>query len=219
MTTKTHQFRRVSTQRVRGAAAFVLVALLLASGPAPAAVQGSGAGASAGAGAKDTREQIARGGYLVLVGGCGDCHTPMKMGPKGPEPDMARRLSGHPAQLKMPPPPKLGDGPWLWVGSATNTAFAGPWGISYGINLTPDAETGLGKWTEAQFVAALKTGRHLGASRPILPPMPWQSTAQMKDEDLRAIFAYLRSLPPIVNRVPDAQIAPPPVSAPGAARR
>jgi len=156
------------------------------------------------------RSRVARGGYLVLVGGCGDCHTPLKMGPKGPEPDMTRQLSGHPAQLKMPPAPKLGEGPWLWAGSATNTAFAGPWGVSYAFNLTPDPDTGLGKWTEQQFVAALKTGRHLGASRPILPPMPWMTTARMEDEDLRSMFAYLRSVPAVSNRVPDPQVAPPP---------
>jgi hypothetical protein len=64
-------------------------------------------------------------------------------------------------------------------------------------------ETGLGKWTEANFVGALTTGKHVGVSRPILPPMPWQATRNMTDSDLKAIFAYLRSLPPVVNRVPD----------------
>ncbi len=145
---------------------------------------------------------LKRGEYLVLTGGCGDCHTPMKMGSHGPEPDMQRMLSGHPANVKMTPaviPP----GGWGWMGSFTNTAFQGPWGISYAINLTPDMETGLGKWTEANFVGALKTGKHLGVSRPILPPMPWQATRNMTDSDLKAMFAYLRSLPPIANRVPD----------------
>src|SRR5690349_3961450 len=71
-----------------------------------------------------------RGEYLVEIGGCNHCHTPLKMGPKGPEPDFTRRLSGHPADLVMPPPPKP-SAPWLWTAAATNTAFAGPWGISY----------------------------------------------------------------------------------------
>lgn len=151
--------------------------------------------------------QIARGEYLVTVGGCNDCHTPLKMGPKGPEPDFSRRLSGHPEALKMPPAPKLGQGPWMWSGAATNTAFAGPWGISYARNLTPDRLTGTGIWTEEMFIKTLRTGRHWGVARPILPPMPWQNYAQMKDEDLRAIFAYLRSIKPIRNEVPDAVVA------------
>jgi mono/diheme cytochrome c family protein len=151
----------------------------------------------------DDSANVKRGAYLVNVGGCGDCHTPMKMGSHGPEPDMTRMLSGHPAQLKMPPAPALPEGPWQWVGAATNTAFAGPWGVSYAANLTPDTETGLGKWTESQFVSALKTGKHLGASRPILPPMPWPSISRMTDSDIKAMFAYLRSVPAIVNRTPD----------------
>ncbi len=89
---------------------------------------------------------VARGQYLVTTGGCHDCHTPMKMGPNGPEPDMSRALSGHPQQLEMPPAPQLPEGPWLAVSSATNTAFSGPWGVSFTANLTPDAQTGLGAW-------------------------------------------------------------------------
>jgi mono/diheme cytochrome c family protein len=151
---------------------------------------------------------VKRGEYLVTIAACSDCHTPFKMGPKGPQPDMTRLLSGHPESLKMPPAPKLPEGPWLWVGAATNTAFAGPWGVSYAVNLTPDSETGLGKWTQGQFIAAMRTGKHLGASRPILPPMPWPAIGQMTDADLKAVFAYLRSIPPIRNRVPDVIIPP-----------
>jgi mono/diheme cytochrome c family protein len=166
--------------------------------------------------------QIKRGEYLVTVGGCNDCHTPLKIGAHGPQPDTLRMLSGHPQEVVLPPAPKMAGELWAWAGSATNTAFAGPWGVSYAANLTPDPETGLGRWTEAQFVATLKSGRHLGVSRPILPPMPWQNTAQMRDDDLRAIFAYLRSLAPIKNRVPDVGIAvartASTFSAPGAAR-
>jgi len=121
------------------------------------------------------RTQVARGAYLVAVAACDDCHTPLKMGPKGPEPDFSRRLSGHPAGLVMPPAPKLGTGAWMWSGAATNTAFAGPWGISYSKNLTPDKVTGIGIWDEAMFVKSIRTGRHWGVGRPILPPMPWQS--------------------------------------------
>ena len=140
--------------------------------------------------------------------GCNDCHTPWKMGPRGPEPDMTRALTGHPSDIVMPPPPSLPPGPWTWMGAATNTAFAGPWGVSFTANLTPDPETGLGKWTADMFIAALRTGRHEGKGRPILPPMPAQMIAKLDDADLKAIFAYLQSLAPVSNRVP-APIDPP----------
>lgn len=145
---------------------------------------------------------VSRGSYLVRTMMCNDCHTPLKMGPKGPEPDTTRLLSGHPQDLVMPPAPSLGQGPWLWVGSATMTAFSGPWGTSFSANLTPDPETGLGSWKLETFVAALRNGRHEGQGRPILPPMPYPFIGSATDDDLRAIFAYLRSIPPIKNRVP-----------------
>jgi hypothetical protein len=146
---------------------------------------------------------VQRGQYLVTAMGCNDCHTPWQEGKQGPEPDMTRMLSGHPAGMVMPPPPKLPPGPWLWLGAATNTAFAGPWGVSFSANLTPDSETGLGKWTPEMFIAALRNGRHEGKGRPILPPMPYFAVNKLNDEDLRAVFAYLQSLKPIRNRVPD----------------
>ncbi|HET7706472.1 MAG TPA: diheme cytochrome c-553 [Thermoanaerobaculia bacterium] len=155
-------------------------------------------------------ERVKRGQYLVTIGGCNDCHTPFKMGPNGPEPDMSRALSGHPEGLVMPPAPKMGDGPWVWAGAGTNTAFAGPWGVSYARNLTPEKLTGTGIWTEEMFIQTLRTGKHWGVSRPILPPMPWQNYAQATDEDLKSIYAYLRTVQPIKNQVPDAVLAAPP---------
>ena len=145
-----------------------------------------------------------RGQYLVSVMGCNDCHTPLKMGPKGPEPDMSRFLTGHPEQIG-PLPSAKSQGPWLWAGAATNTAFAGPWGVSYAANLTPDRNTGLGIWTEDMFVRAIRTGRHMGTSREILPPMPWPAFRNATDADLKSIYAYLRTLKPVVNHVPDVQ--------------
>ena len=153
--------------------------------------------------------KVKRGEYLVTIGGCNDCHTPFKLGPKGPEPDMTRMLSGHPESLKMPPAPKP-SGPWMWSGAATNTAFAGPWGVSYARNLTPETLTGTGIWTEDMFIKTIRTGRHWGVARPILPPMPWFNYAKMTDDDLKAVYAYLRSIPPIKNEVPEPIIAPPP---------
>ena len=156
--------------------------------------------ASAAPPAKDPR--VERGGYLVRIMGCNDCHTPLKMGPNGPEPDMSRMLSGHPRLLQMPPAPDLGKGPWGWVGATTNTAFAGPWGTSFSANLTPDTETGLGSWTEKNFLEMARTGRHQGKGRPVLPPMPVACLGAATDEDLRAVFAYLQSIPAIENAVP-----------------
>ena len=154
------------------------------------------------------QQQVERGKYLVGFGGCNDCHTPFVMGPKGPEPDMSRALSGHPANMVMPEPPKP-NGPWLWSGAATNTAFAGPWGVSYARNLTPDQVSGLGVWTEEMFLKTMRTGRHMGVSRPILPPMPWQALNSLTDEDLKAVYAYLRTVKPVRNEVPDPIIATP----------
>ena len=151
-------------------------------------------------------DKVARGKYVVTTSGCNDCHTPWVMGPKGPEPDMTRMLSGHPQDLKMPAPPAA-QGAWAWSGGATNTAFAGPWGVSYTANLTPDKVTGIGIWTEDMFIKTLRTGKHWGTSRPILPPMPWPWFSKMSDEDLKSIYAYLRTIPPVHNQVPDPVIA------------
>lgn len=151
------------------------------------------------------QDRIERGRYLVNTSGCHDCHTPMKPGANGPEPDMSRALSGHPEALQMPPAPALPSGPWLVVSSATNTAFAGPWGVSFTANLTPDAETGLGRWTSKDFAATIRSGRHMGKGRPVLPPMPIPAYRHFNDDDLDAIYAYLRSVPAIRNRVPEPQ--------------
>ena len=183
-----------------GLTALALVALPGAIGyRATEAIQMSGAPA-----ARKTLDPtlVERGRYLVSAMGCHDCHTPWKPGPQGPEPDMTRALTGHPSDLVMPPPPKLPEGPWLWMGAATNTAFAGPWGVSFTANLTPDPETGLGQWTEEMFITAIRTGRQQGKGRPILPPMPWPMIRNLTDEDLRSIFSYLQSLKPVHNRVP-----------------
>ena len=102
----------------------------------------------------------------------------------------------------MPPVPKLPAGPWLVVSSATNTAWAGPWGVSFTANLTPDVETGLGAWTARQFADTIRTGKHLGAGREVLPPMPIPAYKNFNDADLEAIFAYLQAIPAVKNRVP-----------------
>jgi hypothetical protein len=145
---------------------------------------------------------VDRGKYLVTIGGCNDCHTTKKMTPNGPELDTTKLLAGHPADMQLPAPPASApNSPWAITTTPTLTAWSGPWGVSFAANLTPD-KTGLGDWTEEMFVKAIRTGKHMGSSRPILPPMPWQDLSAMTDDDLKAAFAYLRSIPPVVNRVP-----------------
>ncbi len=148
-------------------------------------------------------QQIARGRYLVESSGCHDCHTPHTMGPNGPEANMAKMLSGHPAALRMPPAPPLPKGPWVALSSASGTAWAGPWGVSYTANLTPDPDTGLGRWTQRDFIETFRTGRRMGRGRKVLPPMPISAYRNLSDEDLGAIFAYLRTVPAVKNPVPE----------------
>jgi len=148
---------------------------------------------------------VERGKYLVGFAGCDDCHSPKVMTPMGPVPDTTRRLSGHPAKEEITEVPVDYMGPHKW-GAVTNnglTAWAGPWGISFTANLTPDLATGLGSWTQEIFIKALRTGKHMGEGREILPPMPWQQVSTLTDEDLKAVFAFLQSLKPIENAVPE----------------
>jgi len=154
--------------------------------------------------------RLARGEYLVAAFGCDDCHTTKKMTAEGLVPDLSRRLAGHWEDPDLPAPPKLPPGPWGAVTTMDFTAWSGPWGISYAMNLTPDENTGIGIWTEEMFLKAIREGKHMGRSRPIRPPMPWMSYAKLNNDDLTAIFAYLKSLPPIKNRIPDPVMAPPP---------
>ena len=120
-------------------------------------------------------------------------------------PDTTKLLSGFPANQKLPEVPPGLIGPDKWGALATNdlTGWVGPWGTSFTQNLTPDIETGIGSWTEDMFLAAIRNGKHMGVGRDILPPMPWIMYRNMTDDDLKAVFAYLKSLPPISNAVPD----------------
>jgi mono/diheme cytochrome c family protein len=177
--------------------------LLLAAGcqqPAPAPSESTTQAQKA-----SVQSPVERGKYLVTVGGCNDCHTPKKLGPNGPEADMSRELSGNPAAEKLARVPSglFAEDKWLTLANNHLGAWAGPWGVSFAMNLTPDKETGIGSWTEEMFVGALRTGKHQGTGRPILPPMPWNWYRNMTDEDLKAVFAYLQSLPQIKNAVPE----------------
>ena len=161
--------------------------------------------------------QVKRGALLTGIGGCADCHAPLQMGADGPRRNLNKGLSGHPETLNLPAPPPL-NSEWNWAGSATTTAFVGPWGISYAANLTPDRDTGIGQWTEKDFVRAMRNGKHLGVGRPILPPMPWQALAGLPDNDLRAIYAYLMAQPAVKNKVPE-YLPPPAVASTAESRK
>jgi mono/diheme cytochrome c family protein len=138
--------------------------------------------------------QITRGHYLVTLGMCHDCHTPKGLDGR---PRLDRLLSGHPEGA--PPAPSVQGAITV---SPTVTAFTGPWGTAFARNLTPDSATGLGKWTEAYFIKVLRTGMR-GNGEPLRPLMPWEWYRQLTDDDLKAIFAYLRIIPPISNTVPE----------------
>jgi len=143
---------------------------------------------------------IKKGQYLVGIMGCGDCHAPKIMTPQGPAPDPALGLSGHPSKIPIGKVVKTQD--WVLF-HPMNTIAVGPWGASFAANITPDA-TGIGSWTYEQFKIAMTQGKSKGiaSARPLLPPMPWPNYVNMKDEDLQAIFAYLKSCKPIYNVVP-----------------
>lgn len=149
------------------------------------------------------------GGHLVTICGCGDCHTPKKMTDKGPVEDTSLMLSGHPSQVPAPVlmPDQLAKG---LAATYDLTAWNGPWGTSYAANLTTDS-TGLGSWSEEQFINCLRQGLFKGIqeSRPIMPPMPINDFSKMTDDELKAIFAYLKTVKPVHNIVPEYQ---PPVA-------
>lgn len=150
------------------------------------------------------KELIERGKFLVAAGGCGDCHTPKVFGPQGPMPDTTKILAGHLAEIPLPKADLEQIQPGKWILFTQDlTAAIGPWGASFSANLTPDMETGTGSWQPEMFINAMRTGKHLGAGRPIMPPMPWESVGKLSDEDLRAIFAYIQTLKPVKNKVPD----------------
>jgi hypothetical protein len=151
---------------------------------------------------------VKRGAYLVQLGGCADCHTPVKLDPqlRMPLPDLSRAFSGHPEG--GPDPAGAYATPDIGVIGATFTSFALPFGIVYASNITSDPTTGIGAWTEEAFVRSMRTGKRGGAGRPILPPMPWFNLAGATDEDLRAMYAFLQSTAPIKNAVPRPKVPP-----------
>jgi hypothetical protein len=156
-------------------------------------------------------DMVKRGDYIVTTGSCNDCHSPKNMTQMGPVVDSTKLLSGHPANAQLPPINTASLQPGNWMSMAPDiTAFVGPWGISYAANLTPDSATGIGAWSEEVFMNTIRSGKHLGNGRPILPPMPWEFIRKLTDDDLKSVYAYLKSLPAVNNKVP-APVAPPDV--------
>lgn len=145
---------------------------------------------------------IHRGQYLVTIMGCNDCHSPKKMGPRGPELDSSLLFSGHPAKMPVAKIDQASLKDWVLFNQHA-TAMVGPWGISFAANISSD-ESGIGNWTEQQFFTAIRKGKYKGLEngRTLLPPMPWQMYALATDEDLKAIFAFLKSTQPVPNVVP-----------------
>ncbi len=154
-------------------------------------------------------DTIKRGAYLVTMMLCNDCHSPKIFGPKGMGLDSTRLLSGFSGKetpITQASKDAMKEG-WILFGPDLTSAV-GPWGRSFSANLTSD-ETGIGNWTEEQFFNVLRKGKYKGMmnNRNLLPPMPWELIGHASDDDLRAIFAYLKSTKPIKNVVP-APIAP-----------
>lgn len=184
--------------------ALLLLGFLLASGitacarsvragsadPSPAAVAPLAGGPA---------DAVARGKWLVAVFGCNDCHTPRL--PAG-RLDAEYTLAGH---KSSDPYPRWNDSLFTkgfgMLVSTSGTAFAGPWGVTFARNLTPDKSTGIGGWNEEAFINVLREGT-------LKPPMPLVY-GQLADSDLKAMYAYLSSLKPVKNLVPFRELTPP----------
>ena len=147
--------------------------------------------------------QIDWGEHLVTVGGCHDCHTPKKMGPHGPVIDNSLMFAGHIAGSPEPDINKKEIQDKGLVVTNDLTTWIGPWGTSYAANLSSDA-TGIGNWKEEQLFKVFRQGIYKGleGNRAILPPMPWEMLQHYSDDEIRAIFAYLKSTRPVNNVVP-----------------
>jgi mono/diheme cytochrome c family protein len=167
-----------------------------AADPAPTRAADPAPALSGGPPASD---KVARGKWLVTVLGCGDCHTPRL--PEGRQ-DPNYLLAGH---KENDPYPSWDDSLYTkgygMLVSTSGTAFAGPWGVTFARNLTPDKTTGIGGWNEEAFINVLREGM-------LKPPMPL-TYGQLADDDLKAMYAYLASLKPVKNLVPFRQLTPP----------
>jgi cytochrome c len=146
---------------------------------------------------------VQRGSYLVTTMVCDDCHSPKRMGPQGPEIIPELRLSGFSQTNKLPSvdTTEIKKG-WVMFNEDLTSAV-GPWGVSFSANITSDA-SGIGNWDLEQFTRAIREGKSKGLAtgRPLLPPMPWPNFSKLNDDDLNAIFTFLKSTKPVRNIVP-----------------
>ncbi|RHX90643.1 cytochrome C [Leptospira stimsonii] len=149
--------------------------------------------------------RVKRGEKLVKLGSCADCHTSKSMTPQGPVPNTSKHLAGYLETNKLPEYKSFKGSPWiLFAGDLTATV--GPWGVTFAKNLTPDKETGIGGWTEEMFIQTIRTQKRMGVGRSLLPPMApimGESLNSLTDEDLKDIYAYLKSIPAVSNKVPE----------------
>ena len=166
--------------------------------PADSTVGSTGAEEKPNFGGYET--QAKWGEHLVTIAGCNDCHTPKKMTPAGPVDDSSLMLSGHPQKLPAADVDRKEMESKGLIVTSDFTSWTGPWGISYSANLTPD-ETGTGNWTESQFLYAIKNSisKGIAGSRPLMPPMSMMPVKHMTDDELKAIFAYLKTIRPVKN--------------------
>jgi mono/diheme cytochrome c family protein len=142
---------------------------LFALALAAVSCSGGGGKVETSAASADTAATVEHGAYVATITGCHDCHTP---GTLFGVPDFQRALSGS----------ELG--------------WQGPWGTTFPRNLTPDQETGIGKWSEDEIIQTLRTGKRPDGSD-LKAPMPWPYTASMTPRDIRSLAMYLKSLPPV----------------------
>lgn len=150
-------------------------------------------------------EHVKRGEQLVNEARCHFCHTPSREMVNGEIPADGKILYGHPEDEGIPEIPGVPVGSQQWMEFLANldsTVWAGPWGISFAANITPDRETGIGSWDEETFIRTMRTGRHAGIDRKILEPMPWEDYRQLSDEHIASIFKYLQTIRPVRNDVP-----------------
>lgn len=148
-------------------------------------------------------QKVKRGEYLVTTIGCADCHSPKKFGEKGLEEMDGLQLSGYQQGQELPSIDMSSLPPGFMVFNGDLTAAVGPWGTSFAANLTSH-ESGIGNWSLEQFKTAMRKGKYKGLenARDLLPPMPWFNFAKLTDEDLEAMYYYLKSTKPVDNVVP-----------------
>ncbi len=151
-------------------------------------------------------ERIEIGQAVVEGWNCTFCHSPQIQGPDGKFiADPKRFMSGHPSDEELPTVPDMvmTSPEWMeFLDNLDSTVWATDNLIVFSANLTPDDETGIGTWSETEFVETIREGRHKGIERRIKYPMPWQELSELSNEELLSVYEYLMTLEPVDNKVP-----------------